>query len=96
MLELGDYALSMHRMIGALAARSDMTRLYLTGDYAGAVASGAGDEDMDAGDIFTGTRKEVFKDLTGRLQSGDWVLVKGSRAMGMEKVVEWLKDWADA
>lgn len=96
MLELGDYAASMHRTIGSLAARSDMTRLYLTGDFAGAVASGAGDEDMDAGDIFTGTRKEIFKDLKGRLQSGDWVLVKGSRAMGMEKVVEWLKDWADA
>jgi UDP-N-acetylmuramoyl-tripeptide--D-alanyl-D-alanine ligase len=96
MLELGDYAVSMHRMIGALAARSNMARLYLTGDYAGAVASGAEDEDMDAGDIFTGTRKEVFKDLTGRLQSGDWVLVKGSRATEMEKIVEWLKDWADA
>ncbi len=38
---------------------------------------------------------EIFSDLTERLQPDDWVLVKGSNAMGLEEIVRRLKDWAN-
>ena len=104
MLELGEYAESMHRMIGALISKIRVSRLYATGAYADAVAAGAtdkdidkdGDEDMDIESVFTGTKDEILSDLTERLQPDDWVLVKGSNAMGMEEIVRRLLDWADA
>ena len=94
MRELGDEAERLHREIGALAARVPTDRLYLTGDFAEAVKAGAVAEGLDAGAVFSGTRAEILADLSGRLTAGDWVLVKGSRAMGMEKIVAGLKAWA--
>jgi len=91
MLELGEHAESMHKKIGALSARSKIARLYVTGEFAEAVANGAGKEDKNSMDIFIGAREEILEDLKKSLLPGDWVLVKGSRAMGMEKIVEGLK-----
>ncbi len=95
MLELGDKAPSMHSAIGATAAESGISRLYARGEFADWVASGARDEGLPAADTITGSRREIIADLTDWLQPGDWVLVKGSRGMAMEKVVEGLKDWAE-
>jgi UDP-N-acetylmuramoyl-tripeptide--D-alanyl-D-alanine ligase len=95
MFELGDHAEAMHQKIGSAAARSKINKLYVTGKYAATVAKGAQDEAMDPRDIFAGTKETIFKDMIQRLQSGDWVLVKGSRGMGMEKIVYWLLDWAN-
>ncbi len=94
MLELGKHAKSMHKMIGKLAAKSNITRLYVTGRFAESVAAGAHEEDVDFRNIFFGTRKEILEDLKDRLEPGDCVLVKGSRSMGMEIIVQGLKDWA--
>jgi UDP-N-acetylmuramoyl-tripeptide--D-alanyl-D-alanine ligase len=90
MLELGEFTESMHRDIGSLSAGSDIARLYITGDFAGSVASGAREQNSSL-NIFTGTREEIIEDLTKWLKHGDWVLIKGSRATGMEKIVEGLK-----
>jgi UDP-N-acetylmuramoyl-tripeptide--D-alanyl-D-alanine ligase len=95
MFELGDHAEAMHQKIGSTAARSDIEKLYVTGEYAAIVAKSAQDAAMDPRDIFTGTMEAIFKDMTKRLQSDDWILVKGSRGMGMEKIVNWLLDWAN-
>jgi len=43
---------------------------------------------MKSENIFTGSKKEILDDLTGRLRKNDWILVKGSRAMKMEEIVE--------
>jgi murE/murF fusion protein len=94
MLELGEHAESMHRNIGRIAAGSDIAMLYVTGQFAQTVAAGAMDEDMDSHDIFTGTKQEILEVITGRLSHDDWVLVKGSRGMAMEMIVQGLLDWA--
>jgi UDP-N-acetylmuramoyl-tripeptide--D-alanyl-D-alanine ligase len=95
MFELGKHAESMHKKIGALSARSGIERLYATGPFAETVAAGARDKDMDPHNIFTGSKEQILDALTRWLKPNDWVLVKGSRAMGMEEIVQGLKQWAD-
>ncbi|MEA1947472.1 MAG: UDP-N-acetylmuramoyl-L-alanyl-D-glutamate--2,6-diaminopimelate ligase [Thermodesulfobacteriota bacterium] len=95
MLELGNHAESMHRNIGRIAAGSDIAKLYVTGQFSQTVASGAMDEDMNPRDIFTGTKEEILEGIKDRLGPDDWVLVKGSRGMTMETIVQGLLDWAN-
>ena len=95
MLELGNQAPELHKDIGSQAVKSGISRLYVRGDFAESVASGALAEGLKAADMFTGTRREITADLIEWLQPGDWVLVKGSRGMAMEKVVQGIKDWAE-
>ena len=95
MLELGDHAESMHRNIGRIAAGSDIAKLYVTGEFSQTVAAGAMDEDMNPRDIFTGTKEEILEGIKDRLGPGDWVLVKGSRGMAMETIVQGLLDWSN-
>ena len=94
MLELGEHSEDMHRMIGSIAAGSNIAGLYVTGNFAGDVAAGALEGRMDAENIFKGTRKEILEAITKNLDAGDWILVKGSRGMAMETVVEGLLAWA--
>lgn len=95
MLELGEHAESMHRNIGRIAAGSDIAKLYVFGEFARTVAAGAMDEDMDPRNIFIGTKEQILEDIKYRLDPGDWILVKGSRGMTMETIVQELSDWAN-
>jgi len=95
MLELGDQAPSLHSAIGAAAAQSGISRLYARGDFADRVASGARNASLPAEQTMIGSRREIIADLTGWLQPGDWLLVKGSRGMAMEKVVQAILAWAE-
>ena len=88
MFELGRHAEKMHKEIGVMASGFDVSMLYATGEFAEIVASGASGGGMKPKNIFTGSKKEIIDDLTGRLRTNDWVLVKGSRGMGMEEIVE--------
>ena len=91
MMELGRYARNAHKQIGILAARSGVAGLYATGGFADTVAEGAAGAGMGRGKIFIGTREQIVEALKRRSGPGDWILVKGSRLMAMEKVVEGLK-----
>ena len=95
MLELGEHSAAMHREIGSIAAKANIAGLYITGKYAEDVTKGALEEHMNPDDIFKGTREEIIAAVTDRLDAGDWILVKGSRGMAMEKVVQGLLAWAD-
>jgi murE/murF fusion protein len=87
MLELGDTAPDLHREIGRRAAEAGLDRLYVTGAFSRHVADGAEAGGMAAEAIHVGNRDEIAAHLAPWLQPGDWVLVKGSRAMGMERIV---------
>ncbi len=91
MMELGQHAPSAHKQIGILAARAGLSGLYVTGGFSDQVAEGAAGAGMDRGNIFVGTREQISEVLKDRLGPGDWLLVKGSRLMAMDKVVETLK-----
>ena len=94
MLELGAQAQSLHRKVGVRAARSGICRLYAYGEFAAEVSAGAQDQGMQPTDTVEGTHDEIVEDLKNWLQPGDWLLVKGSRGMAMEKVVCKLQEWA--
>jgi UDP-N-acetylmuramoyl-tripeptide--D-alanyl-D-alanine ligase len=95
MLELGDQAAALHLQLGSAAALSGISRLYARGEFADRVTSGARAEGMSPANTLTGSRNEIIADLIKWLQPGDWVLVKGSRGMAMEKVVQGIRNWAD-
>jgi len=94
MLELGVQARSLHRKVGARAARLGISRLYAYGEFAAEVTTAAQDEGMPPTDTFEGSHDEIVEDLKNWLQPGDWLLVKGSRGMAMENVVRKLQEWA--
>ncbi|MFZ3065713.1 MAG: UDP-N-acetylmuramoyl-tripeptide--D-alanyl-D-alanine ligase, partial [Nitrospirota bacterium] len=93
MLELGAHAEAAHYEMGKKAASTGVDCLFLMGPISSAHTSrGARDGGMDEGQIVICSD---YKDVSGRvntiLTGGDWVLVKGSRGMAMEKVVEEVK-----
>jgi UDP-N-acetylmuramoyl-tripeptide--D-alanyl-D-alanine ligase len=94
MRELGADAAALHREIGKLTADMGIFRVAATGDLAGFVKDGARTGGMPPDRFVTGGQGEIFADFKQYLSPGDWVLVKGSRSMGMEKLVKELVDWA--
>lgn len=83
MAELGPDGPELHRQIGARARRSGITRLLSHGELAAAAARefGAGSATFDDLDELTRLiRNEADADVT--------VLVKGSRCMGLDRLVE--------
>ena len=95
MLELGPQSAELHRAVGKTAAGMHVAALLAAGRFATKAAAGARDAGMAPEKVFTGSREELVEILKDRLQEGDWVLVKGSRGMAMERVVVGLKSWAD-
>ncbi|WP_372681848.1 UDP-N-acetylmuramoyl-tripeptide--D-alanyl-D-alanine ligase [Desulfosarcina sp.] len=95
MLELGPQSVNLHREIGRAAGDARLDRLYIAGNFAAAVADGAMDRQMKAEQIFYGTKAAIIDQLNHDLQAGDLILVKGSRGMAMEAVVEAIVSWAN-
>ncbi|MBI4238856.1 MAG: UDP-N-acetylmuramoyl-tripeptide--D-alanyl-D-alanine ligase [Deltaproteobacteria bacterium] len=92
MLELGDEALVRHQDVGTQAVAAGVHALFLCGEFAEAVASGA--RDAGGADVVRQTAPDVTalcEAVAQTAQRGDVVLVKGSRGMQMERVVEFLK-----
>ena len=73
-------------------AEAGIRRLYVVGKYAETVAGGASAAGMKHRQIDTGSRDDVTRALADALRPGDWVLIKGSRAMGMETIIHALID----
>jgi len=96
MLELGPTSAEAHREVGRVAAAQAIDYLALVGDFAVETAAGAGMAGLEGERIrIFGEKKDVapwIEELlhTGRLQADDWLLVKGSRGMRLEAVVEQL------
>ncbi len=92
MFELGKSTRREHRELGKLVAKERIDRLYLLGRQAAAVKAGAVSGGMDESSIVIGKDYgDVARRLRGHLKKGDWLLVKGSRGMKMEKVLDELK-----
>jgi UDP-N-acetylmuramoyl-tripeptide--D-alanyl-D-alanine ligase len=91
MLELGDASDDGHHLVGEAAART-VDWLVVVGSGAVAIAEGAMSAGMDADRIFRVRDAEAALDLLpARLRDGDVVLVKASRGIGLDRVVDGLR-----
>jgi len=91
--ELGDSASTAHRAAGKLVAELGLDFLFALGSHAGEIAEGAIGAGMDPSRVHAGRDQEEMCRSVGRiLQGNDWVLVKGSRSMRMERVVDALAE----
>ncbi|MNC45938.1 UDP-N-acetylmuramoyl-tripeptide--D-alanyl-D-alanine ligase [compost metagenome] len=91
MLELGDTEEEYHREVGAFLSSSKVDYLFTYGKLGKLIAEGAGDV-LDADHIFAyHDKSELIHKLESVLSPKDIVLVKGSRGMKLEEVVEAIK-----
>jgi UDP-N-acetylmuramoyl-tripeptide--D-alanyl-D-alanine ligase len=89
MLELGHAAPTCHREIGAFAVACGVDHLIVLGALAQGMAAGAIEAGMPEACIHaTADRQEALDVLAHLLRPRDLVLVKGSRGMAMEHLVE--------
>jgi UDP-N-acetylmuramoyl-tripeptide--D-alanyl-D-alanine ligase len=97
MLALGVDSTNYHRELGTIAAHSRADRLVAVGAQAATVAGSAMQAGMDAGCLGACHDLETLAVLLDCwLEPGDVILVKGSRGMHMERVIERLRQLADA
>ena len=84
--------LNERRALCAQRAHAQIHQLYLLGDQAAAVRHGALRAGMTADQVILGSdHGDVARRLRQQLRRGDWLLIKGSRGMKMEKVLQDLK-----
>ncbi len=82
MLELGPQAATLHRRVGAHAAARGVDLIVAVGELAGEIADAFPGPSRHAADAAAAAEL-----LPGLLREGDVVLVKGSRGVGLERVV---------
>jgi UDP-N-acetylmuramoyl-tripeptide--D-alanyl-D-alanine ligase len=86
MKELGVESSKMHREVGEAARAMGVSRLFATGDMSAHTVDAFG----EGGEHFQ-SREELAAALCAQLRPDIICLVKGSRSMGMEAVVEAIK-----
>lgn len=92
MLELGRESGKSHLELGKQVARYGIDRLYLLGEQARRVRQGARLAGMERDRVASGKNHlEIARMVRRQARKGDWLLIKGSRGMKMEKVLEALK-----
>ena len=89
MLELGDHSIEAHLQIGRTARECGIDMLMAVGELARLIARGAIDAGMPISAVMEfEDSAQAAKEIKSKLRERDVVLVKGSRAMKMERVVE--------
>ncbi|MCA1766373.1 MAG: UDP-N-acetylmuramoyl-tripeptide--D-alanyl-D-alanine ligase [Desulfobulbaceae bacterium] len=98
MLELGPVSPAAHRDLGRAAARLGYDYLLAYGSFAGEVVAGAREGGMPEQRAGSFADKERIVthlrelESNGMIGAGDWLLVKGSRGVGMETVIAGLRE----
>ncbi|MBW2617185.1 MAG: UDP-N-acetylmuramoyl-tripeptide--D-alanyl-D-alanine ligase, partial [Deltaproteobacteria bacterium] len=92
MMELGDATVPEHRQAGRSVAELGTHYFLAMGEHAHEMINGAIDSGMtrNRAEVVI-SHDEMVKKIKGEMHEGDLIFVKGSRKMGMEKVVEGLE-----
>lgn len=94
MLELGAQTVPAHHALGQLAAQAGVQGLITVGEEARGIAVGARQAGGLEWIVKVDSAEEVLQWLKPRLSvQGDLILIKGSRRIGLETVVEEMKRW---
>jgi UDP-N-acetylmuramoyl-tripeptide--D-alanyl-D-alanine ligase len=93
MLELGGEARQSHLVLGKQVARYGIEHLYLLGEWAAQVKEGALRAGMEEERVTIGkSHRQIARMVGSEARKGDWLLLKGSRGMKMERVLAALKE----
>ncbi len=93
MLELGEFAVEAHRQLGKKAAEFSIDLLLAIGKEGPVVVESAIREGLGYEQArVVESHAEAASLVRTFVREGDWILVKGSRGMAMEKVIEDLKE----
>ncbi len=93
MLELGEYSEEGHREVGRAAGDGTFEILITVGEQARWIAEAAEEEGMDPARIFRLLhQEEAVSELRKILKKNDRILIKASRGMRLEQIVEELKN----
>lgn len=89
MLELGEYTAEAHRLVGKAVSDNKIDFLITVGERARTIAAETERQGMDSDNVFTFSDTErASRFLQERIERGDFILVKGSQGMRMEKIVK--------
>jgi len=92
MYELGDYASQGHRLVGQKAKSEEIAYLITVGQLAGEIAKGAQEAGFPSERIRScQNNEEAVSYLKEILQPDDVILLKGSRGVRMEEIMEGLQ-----
>jgi UDP-N-acetylmuramoyl-tripeptide--D-alanyl-D-alanine ligase len=87
MAELGERSREFHEQAGMIAARTGLAGIIAVGDEAAPILAGAKSEPGYAGELLAvPDARSALAAVTERLRPGDVVLVKASRAAGLQTV----------
>lgn len=89
MLEMGAHSKKYHEEVGKYAAKSGVDMIISVGEHAKYIAQGA-QMGNNHSVLYFETNKELIACLGSVVQSGDVILVKGSRGMKMEAIVHYI------
>lgn len=94
MRELGEHSAELHTRLGReIVTKSGSDLLLCCGQFASHVADGAKQAGMPANSIHTHSgATEAASQLVDLVEPADLLLIKGSRTMGMERILESLSD----
>lgn len=96
MLELGGFTREAHEQLGEKVSQLSIDFLVAMGEEAPVVVGSAIRHGfpIEKASVVE-SHSEAISRLRSMMQEGDWVLVKGSRRMAMEKIVEGLREGGD-
>lgn len=93
MYELGDFCSEGHRLVGEEVARLNISLLITVGELAEDIALGAKKAGFPASRVVSvKTNAEAARIVLELLETRDVILVKGSRGMRMEQIVEAIEE----
>jgi UDP-N-acetylmuramoyl-tripeptide--D-alanyl-D-alanine ligase len=96
MYELGTLAREAHMHVGRLAGAAGLDALVTVGALARDIAGGAAMAGMPGDRIYMAADNEAaFRCLRRWIRPGDLILIKGSRNVHMEEIVEAIKEGSD-
>ncbi|MBQ2111274.1 MAG: UDP-N-acetylmuramoyl-tripeptide--D-alanyl-D-alanine ligase, partial [Clostridia bacterium] len=90
MLELGEQTSELHESLGEYCAKN-LEALFTVGELGESIAQGA--EKAGMKNVFRTTRETAADDLKAFVREGDALLVKASRGMHLEEVVDKIMLW---
>lgn len=93
MLELGPGSAEAHEKAGKRIGEMKWAHVFLLGEQAGHLAEGAKAGGMGPQMVHVArNHQEVLEGLGTVVEEGDWILVKGSRRIHMERIIEGLTE----